>query len=52
MQYAHARICSIFRKAESEGADLQPDTDIELLKLLKLEEEIDLIRTLDDSLNP
>jgi arginyl-tRNA synthetase len=46
VQYAHARICSIFRKAEAEGVDVQPDTSIELLKLLALEEEVDLIRTL------
>ncbi|NLD36924.1 MAG: arginine--tRNA ligase [Desulfatiglans sp.] len=47
VQYAHARICSIFRKAEAEGVDVLPDTDINLLKMLTLEEEIDLIRTLD-----
>jgi arginyl-tRNA synthetase len=47
VQYAHARICSIFRKAESEGAGLVPDTDINTPGLLRLEEEIDLIRTLE-----
>jgi arginyl-tRNA synthetase len=47
VQYAHARICSIFRKAESEGTSVMLDTDIDMLSLLKLEEEIDLIRHLE-----
>ena len=45
VQYAHARICSIFRKAESAGIvlPLKPDG---LLGLLVLEEEMSLIRTM------
>jgi len=47
VQYAHARICSIFRKAEEEGIDLsgQPDP---LLTGLVLDEEISLIRMMTE----
>ncbi len=43
VQYAHARICSIFRKAEEEGISLpqEPET---VLKRLILNEEMALIR--------
>jgi arginyl-tRNA synthetase len=47
VQYAHARICSIFRKAEADGIDVALDTDAGTLGLLTLEEEIALIRTLE-----
>ena len=43
VQYAHARICSIFRKAASEGIFL-PDQPDGLLKGLVLDEEMALIR--------
>lgn len=38
VQYAHARICSILKKAQSEGVVLRTPTDEELLKLNSLEE--------------
>lgn len=45
VQYAHARICSIFRKAEEEGiTQLRKPEDV--LDRLVLEEEMDLIRVL------
>jgi len=43
VQYAHARICSIFRKAASEGISL-PDRPQEVLNELNLEEEMALVR--------
>ena len=45
VQYAHARICSIIKKAESEGIVLKTPTDDELA-LLSSEEEKELIRHL------
>ncbi len=45
VQYAHARICSIIKKAESQGVSLRTPTDEELA-LLNSEEERDLIRHL------
>lgn len=45
VQYAHARICSIIKKAESEGVILRTPTDEELA-LLSSEEEKELIRHL------
>jgi len=43
VQYGHARICSIFRKAASEGISL-PDLTDGLLERLILDEEMALIR--------
>jgi arginyl-tRNA synthetase len=43
VQYAHARICSIFRKAASKGLRLS-DTGDEGLEELGLDEEMSLIR--------
>ena len=43
VQYAHARICSIFRKAAAEGISL-PDRGDGLLERLALDEEVELIR--------
>lgn len=45
VQYAHARICSIFRKAEAEGVFV-PDKPGCLSKRLVLEEELALIRAM------
>ncbi len=43
VQYAHARICSIIRHAESRGIDSGNEAD---LSLLQTREEIDLIKAL------
>jgi arginyl-tRNA synthetase len=43
VQYAHARICSIFRKAAAEGVSL-PDAPDGLLERLVLDEEMALIK--------
>lgn len=43
VQYAHARICSIFRKAESEGISLSQKPD-QVVSGLTLNEEMVLIR--------
>lgn len=45
VQYAHARICSIIKKAKEQGAELRTPTDDELL-LLSSDEEKELIRHL------
>ena len=45
VQYAHARICSILKKAQSEGVVLRTPADDEL-NMLNSEEELQLIRHL------
>lgn len=45
VQYAHARICSILRKAEADGFEIT-EKDHALVGKLNLPEEIDLIRML------
>ncbi len=45
VQYAHARICSIIKKAESEGIVIRTAADEEL-NLLNTNEELELIRHL------
>ena len=47
VQYAHARICSIFRKAASEGISL-PERPDQVLERLVLEEEMSLIRLMGE----
>ena len=47
VQYAHARIHSIFKKALEEGLTLSPDINT-VIHRLELPEEIDLIRKLAD----
>jgi arginyl-tRNA synthetase len=47
VQYAHARICSVFRKAESEGITL-PQVPAGLFERLLLEEELVLIRQISE----
>jgi arginyl-tRNA synthetase len=44
---AHARICSIFRKAEEEGISLPLEQDNDLKRLV-LDEEMDLIRFMEE----
>ena len=45
VQYAHARICSLFRKMEQEGVAVRPATAAELAQLTQSEEK-ELIRYL------
>lgn len=47
VQYAHARICSIFRQAEAAGISLPPVEQINTA-LLKEQEEMDLLRKIAD----
>lgn len=47
VQYAHARICSILRKLQSEGVDIE-SVDAEALKLLSQPEELELIRHISE----
>lgn len=45
VQYAHARICSIFRKAREKGIIFR-EPEVEELSLLRLPEEMELIRSI------
>ena len=47
VQYAHARICSVFRKAESEGIPFPPNPG-KAMERLVLDEEMDLIRRMEE----
>jgi arginyl-tRNA synthetase len=47
VQYAHARICSIYRQAEEQGITLQPLASIDLGKLTS-EHEFDLLRKMGE----
>jgi arginyl-tRNA synthetase len=47
VQYAHARICSIFRKAKEGGFEKSPRPE-EVLDRLELKEEMSMIRILAD----
>jgi arginyl-tRNA synthetase len=44
VQYAHARLASVFRQAEAQG--ITPSPDPALLPLLSLPEELDLLKML------
>jgi len=43
VQYAHARICSIFRQAEEQGVTVRNWTEVDLTRLTA-EQELDLLR--------
>ncbi len=47
VQYAHARICSIFRQAEEKGIRMRPIGEIDL-SALQTEAEFDLLRKMGD----
>ncbi|MBP1994965.1 arginine--tRNA ligase [Paenibacillus eucommiae] len=47
VQYAHARICSIFRQAEEQGVALQQLSEIDL-SMLSAEAELDLLRKMGE----
>jgi arginyl-tRNA synthetase len=47
VQYAHARICSIFRQAEEQGIAMKPVADIDL-SVLQGEAEFELLRKLGE----
>ncbi|WP_219834897.1 arginine--tRNA ligase [Paenibacillus sp. R14(2021)] len=47
VQYAHARICSIFRQAEEQGITVLPLAEIDLSKLTS-EHEFDLLRKIGE----
>ncbi|PWW05284.1 arginyl-tRNA synthetase [Paenibacillus cellulosilyticus] len=47
VQYAHARICSIFRQAEEQSVAMRALTDIDLSRL-ETEQEYDLLRKLGE----
>ncbi|MFB4324931.1 arginine--tRNA ligase [Priestia sp. BR_2] len=47
VQYAHARICSVFRQAEEQGISLLPLADVNL-SVLTAEHEYDILRKLGE----
>lgn len=47
VQYAHARICSVMRKAAERGITLPAATDLSVLAPLGNADEIDMLRLLD-----
>ncbi|GIO35084.1 MULTISPECIES: arginine--tRNA ligase [Paenibacillus] len=47
VQYAHARICSIYRQAEEQGITLLPLAEVDL-SLLNAEHEYDLLRKIGE----
>ncbi len=47
VQYAHARICAVLRKADERGIPMTPQTDGTLLSLLTENAELDLMRQID-----
>jgi arginyl-tRNA synthetase len=47
VQYAHARICSIYRQAEEQGITLLPLAEVDL-SLLNTEHEYDLLRKIGE----
>lgn len=47
VQYAHARICSIYRQAEEQGIAVKPVSEVDLSSL-KTEHEYDLLRKMGE----
>ncbi len=47
VQYAHARICSVMRRAEERGLTLPPESDAVLLAPLGNQEDLTLLRFLE-----
>ena len=47
VQYAHARICSVFRQAEEQGVELKPLSEVNLSRLTA-EHEYDLLRKIGE----
>jgi arginyl-tRNA synthetase len=47
VQYAHARVCSVYRQAEEQGIELLPLAQIDLSKL-NTEHEFDLLRKMGE----
>lgn len=46
VQYAHARVCALLRRAASKGIDLPQKTGLEILAALSTQEELALLRQL------
>ncbi|MUG68874.1 arginine--tRNA ligase [Paenibacillus campinasensis] len=47
VQYAHARICSVFRQAEEQGVEVQPLSEVNL-QVLQSEHEYDILRKMGE----